>query len=75
MQFVKSNLWAFALLLVSPLVVAQEASPQIEKKYQRQIEKLAKHKKIQLAFEHILAREPQTLATLIELTEIPAPPL
>ena len=74
MQFVKSNLWAFALLLVSPLVVAQEVSPQIEKKYQRQIEKLVKNKKIQRAFEHILAREPQTLATLIELTEIPAPP-
>jgi tripeptide aminopeptidase len=62
------------LLCASSAFAQQEEAPSIEKKYQREIQKLAKHKKIKAAFEHIVMQEPQTVATHIELTEIPAPP-
>ncbi len=55
-------------------IQAQENETTIDKKYSRQISKLAKNKKIQKAFETIRALEPETHNDLIELTEIPAPP-
>ena len=70
-------MYRFSLLILlfsfNQLSFCQEA-PIIEKQYIKAIQKLAKNKKIQKAFEHIQAMDPITMERHIELTEIEAPP-
>ena len=62
-----------AALLLPMLTMAQE-SPEIEKKYTKEIDKLAKAKKVQTAFNLITEQEDQTMKDLVTLTEVLAPP-
>ena len=64
------NLLFLALFFTGTLCVAQE----IEKKFTREINSMGKDKKVLTAFEKIDALDEWTIETLIELTEIPAPP-
>ncbi|MEZ4810253.1 MAG: M20/M25/M40 family metallo-hydrolase [Allomuricauda sp.] len=59
--------------LLSNQTIAQE-NPEIEKKYTKEIERLAKSKKIQTAFKFIEEQEDQTIKDLVTLTEVLAPP-
>lgn len=59
------------LLFTSPKVTAQEIA---EEKYQAEINSLASQKAVVNAFRIIDDLEPETIAELIHLTEIPAPP-
>ena len=60
----------FTLGLLSGSVMAQE----IEKKYTKEVERLAKNKQVKAAFDHIGAQKDQTTEDLITLTEVLAPP-
>lgn len=62
-----------AFLLITAMATAQQ-QPSIEKQYSREIEKLARTKKVQQAFGLIAAQKEETTQTLIQLTEILAPP-
>ncbi|MFD2098904.1 M20/M25/M40 family metallo-hydrolase [Flagellimonas iocasae] len=62
-----------ATFLFSNLSSAQE-SPEIDKKYTKEIDKLAKAKKVQTAFSLITEQEDQTMKDLVTLTEVLAPP-
>lgn len=62
------------LLSFIQLTLGQE-TPTIEKQYIKSIEKLAKNKKVQKAFEYIKEMDATTMKRHIELTEIEAPPL
>lgn len=69
----------FTLSLVVFLAIAGNAQKQKDKvdfkvDYDKEIEKIAKNKSIQQAFNVIDELEPQTMKDLILLTEIPAPP-
>ena len=61
------------IFLLPNLIRAQE-SPTIEKKYTKEIDKLAKAKKVQTAFNLITEQEDQTMKDLVTLTEVLAPP-
>lgn len=62
-------------LLLFTLLSSTFAQKQRDKSgYDKEIEKIAKHKSIVLAFKTIDELEPQTMKDLILLTEIPAPP-
>lgn len=67
-----------ALLFISALSLSafgqDEEKTSVEPSYQKEIDKLAKNKKVQLAFETIDQLEPTSLKELVELTQIPAPP-
>ncbi len=60
----------FTLGLLSGSVMAQE----IEKKYTKEVERLAKNKQVKAAFDLIGAQKDQTTEDLITLTEVLAPP-
>ncbi|MDF0717451.1 M20/M25/M40 family metallo-hydrolase [Muricauda sp. 334s03] len=66
---------AFVILMVlgllSSSMIAQE---EIQKKYTKEIERLAKKKQVKEAFAQIKAQMDQTTADLITLTEVLAPP-
>lgn len=62
-----------AAFLLPNMIKAQE-SPGIEKKYTKEIDRLAKAKKVQAAFAVIEEQEDQTMKDLVTLTEILAPP-
>lgn len=62
-----------ATFLFSGMSNAQESS-QIDKKYTKEIDKLAKAKKVQTAFSLITEQEDQTMKDLVTLTEVLAPP-
>ena len=62
-----------ACFLVSNLAFAQQ-NPSVEKQYNREVEKVARSKKVQQAFDFIAAQKDETTADLIRLTEILAPP-
>ena len=54
---------------------AQEAGKaEIKREFTDEVAAIKTHPKVQAAFDHVLAIEPQSRADLIELTEIPAPP-
>lgn len=57
--------------LLSGSIMAQE---EIEKKYTKEVERLAKKKQVKKAFELIKAQKDQTTEDLIVLTEVLAPP-
>lgn len=57
-----------------PNVINAQKSPSIEKKYTKEIDKLAKAKKVQTAFNFITEQEDQTMKDLVTLTEVLAPP-
>ncbi|HEX9885963.1 MAG TPA: M20/M25/M40 family metallo-hydrolase [Longimicrobiales bacterium] len=61
---------AATLALLTGSAAGQSTSP----RYQREIAGLMEHPAIQRAFGAVLELEPSTHATLLELTEIPAPP-
>lgn len=60
----------FSLGMLSGSVMAQE----IEKKYTKEVERLAKNKQVKAAFDLIGAQKDQTTEDLITLTEVLAPP-
>ena len=67
--------------LTSPYLFAQEEADEeskkvvpLDKKYETEINALAKRPAVQSAFKLFTDAEPQTKKTLITLTEIPAPP-
>lgn len=62
-----------AAFLLPNMIKAQE-SQGIEKKYTKEIDRLAKAKKVQTAFTLIEEQEDQTMKDLVTLTEILAPP-
>jgi len=66
----------FALLLLSAPAFGAEAllGPQVRPDYLEEAASLRALPQVQAAMDHILELEPQSLADLIELTEIPAPP-
>src|SRR5690606_25717586 len=72
-QFEKLPKLLLTLLLVSALASAQQ-NPSVEKQYNREIEKVARSKKVQQAFALIAAQKEETTQDLIYLTEILAPP-
>ncbi len=62
-----------ATLVASPPLVAQDAvtaSPDI----QQEVRSILEHPRVRQAFEYLEENDPQTMADLRELTEIPAPP-
>lgn len=63
----------FIFILIIGSVFGQD-SLTIDKKYEKQIQQLVKHKKIKAAFTIIEAQEDQTTADLIQLTEVLAAP-
>lgn len=64
----------FFLFLFSITLQAQIDTAPIDKKYSKQIDQLAKSKKIKASFDYIVDLETFTHDNLIELTEIAAPP-
>lgn len=64
----------FFLFLFSISLQAQIDTAPIDKKYSKQIDQLAKSKKIKASFNYIVDLETFTHDNLIELTEIAAPP-
>ncbi len=64
---------ALAALLLPNFTHAQEGV-KIEKKYTKEIDKLAKAKKVKTAFTLITEQENQTMKDLVTLTEVLAPP-
>ncbi|WP_318308062.1 M20/M25/M40 family metallo-hydrolase [Flagellimonas crocea] len=58
---------------ISHSLLAQE-NTEIDKKYTKEVERLAKAKPVEKAFEHIKAQMPETTVDLITLTEVLAPP-
>ena len=64
-------LWAVILF---PKLTHAQGTPEIEKKYTKEIERLVKVKKVQSAFSLIKEQEDQTIRDLVTLTEILAPP-
>ena len=65
---------SFFLFFAVSLVFAQDITPSIKSKYNKEIKRLAKSSKIKAAFKKIDELEKITQANLIYLTEIPAPP-
>jgi tripeptide aminopeptidase len=72
----KKQLLPFLLILSAfNLVIGQEQTLlDVQPKYQKEIDKLVKNKRIQQAFAIIDELEPLTYKNLVELTEISAPP-
>lgn len=70
-QIITSLLLVFFLI---PSLSMAQGNQAIEKKYTKEIDKLAKAKKVQAAFDHIIEQEDQTMKDLITLTEVLAPP-
>ncbi|MBO0323603.1 M20/M25/M40 family metallo-hydrolase [Muricauda sp. CAU 1633] len=70
-QIVTSLLLAIFLM---PVIIMAQGNPEIEKKYTKEIDKLAKAKKVQTAFSLITEQEEQTIKDLVTLTEVLAPP-
>lgn len=64
----------FLILLSFTQLTSGQETPTIEKQYIKAIEKLAKNKKVQKAFEYIKEMDATTMKRHIELTEIEAPP-
>lgn len=64
----------FFLFIFSITLQAQIDTAPIDKKYSKQIDQLAKSKKIKASFDYIVDLETFTHDNLIELTEIAAPP-
>ncbi len=65
-------LWLFSFLSIS--MIAQVPASTVEKKYLKEMDDLAKQRKIKKAFNEIVKLESQTQKDHIYLTEIPAPP-
>lgn len=64
-----------AMVAVTANVGAQEqTAPEVADPYLNDAIKIKADSRVQDAFEHIVAIEPQSRRDLIELTEIPAPP-
>ena len=77
MKYKKFINWKFAivgLLFFSSNSFSQSEDIFVEKKFNREIRKIANNKKVKKAFEIILELEGKTQKNLIELTEIEAPP-
>src|SRR5690606_30160754 len=72
-QIAALTMTLLAFLLPSNLANAQQQHT-VEKQYNREIEKVAKAKKVQQAFGLIAAQKEETTQDLIQLTEILAPP-
>ena len=71
--------YALGLLLATMSLTALAVegdpnSPGLLPKYENEIESIKQNAKVQAAFAHVEAIEPDTIADMIELTEIPAPP-
>ncbi len=62
------------IAFLMPSVITAQESSEIEKKYTKEIGKLAKAKKVQTAFDLITEQEDQTMKDLVTLTEVLAPP-
>ncbi len=60
--------------LVSAVAVQAARQPAQDPAYAREASTLLADPRVRTAFRHILDTEPESLANLIELTEIPAPP-
>ena len=69
---------SLASLLLAVLVMAgattTEAASQSQQEYEAQIRTLMNHPAVRSALEHIEETDDQTMADLMALTQIPAPP-
>lgn len=64
-----------APLFISTVCLAQDEKPvAIDKRYETEVQNLAKHPAVQGAFKLFMDLEPQTKQDLINLTETPSPP-
>lgn len=63
-----------AFILIFGLFSGSAMAQEIEKKYTKEVERLAKNKQVKAAFDHIGAQKDQTTENLITLTEVLAPP-
>jgi len=75
---IRSTAGLFALVLTmncSSLAAQEEQTPDVQPQYTAEIAVIRSNRSVQAAMEHIVAIEPQSRRDLIELTEIPAPPI
>jgi len=69
--------FTLSILLISGFLTQQahaQENTEIDKKYTKEVERLAKKKQVEEAFGHIKAQMDQTTEDLISLTEVLAPP-